>query len=355
MAMPVRTNCASDSILRCSGNRIVARLSAGAAFTAIPKVTLAQWQASSLITRWMIASRAAVLVMTFSSAAVAGALGLLDGTFQLVPWLLCTVGLLLAHATNNQLNDYTDSKRGIDSGNYFRNQYGAHVLEDGLLSKRELWIYISVTGLLALAVGLYLLYRTGPLLIVPLLTGAFFLLFYTYPLKKLGLGEPAVLLVWGPLMTGGTYLAMTGDWSWPVALIGTVYALAPTAVIFGKHIDKLEFDAAKGVATLPVRLGEATSLRWIRYMTWLQYLSLPVLVLAGWLPVTIAVVLFAVPAAIKLLQVCAAPRPERPPEDYPAGAWPLWYVAFAFAHARIFGLLFLLGLLLGAPLRWLAG
>ena len=59
------------------------------------------------------------------------ALALLDGAFQFVPWFLCTLGLLLAHATNNLLNDYTDSRRGIDSGNYFRNQYGAHVLEDG--------------------------------------------------------------------------------------------------------------------------------------------------------------------------------------------------------------------------------
>jgi 1,4-dihydroxy-2-naphthoate octaprenyltransferase len=331
----------------------VARLSAGEAFTAIPKVSPAQWQAANLIIRWMIAARAAVLVMTFSAAALAGALALLNGTFQLVPWLLCTLGLLLAHATNNLLNDYTDSKRGIDSGNYFRNQYGAHVLEDGLLTERELWFYIAATGVPALTIGLYLLVATGPVLILPLLAGAFFLLFYTHPLKQLGLGEPAVLLVWGPLMTGGTYLAMTGSWSWPVALVGTLYALAPTAVIFGKHIDKLEFDAAKGVRTLPVRLGQARSLSWIRVMTWLQYLSLPPLVLIGWLPVSIGIVILALPGAWRLLKVCSEPAPESPPEGYPASAWPLWYVAYAFAHARTYGLLFLLGLLLAWPLQWL--
>jgi 1,4-dihydroxy-2-naphthoate octaprenyltransferase len=328
----------------------VERLTAGTAFTAIPKITLDQWQGSSLITRWMIASRAAVLVMTFSSAALAGVLALLDGTFQLWPWLACTLGLLLAHAANNQLNDYTDSKRGIDSGNYFRNQYGAHVLEDGLLSERALWGYISVTGGVALLLGLYLLWRVGPPVIFPLLAGAFFLLFYTYPLKKLGLGEPAVLLVWGPLMTGGTYLVMTGGWDWQVALIGTVYALAPTSVIFGKHVDKIEFDAAKGVKTLPVRLGARRSLNWIVAMTWLQYLSLPVLVFAGWLPWTVIVVCLALPAARRLVRACAESRPDACPPDYPESAWPLWYVAFAFSHARSFGLLFLLGLLVAWPL-----
>ena len=36
---------------------------------------------------------------------------------------------------------------------------------------------------------------------------------YTAPplrLKKHGLGEPTVLVVWGPLMVGGTYYAATG-------------------------------------------------------------------------------------------------------------------------------------------------
>lgn len=329
----------------------MARLNAGTAFTAIPKITLDQWQASSLITRWMIASRAAVLVMTFSSAALAGVLALLAGTFQFWPWLACTVGLLLAHATNNQLNDYTDSKRGIDSGNYFRNQYGAHVLEDGLLSERALWGYIGITGGAALLLGLYLLWQTGPAVVFPLLAGAFFLLFYTYPLKKLGLGEPAVLLVWGPLMTGGTYLVITGAWDWQVALIGTLYALAPTAVIFGKHVDKLQFDAAKGVKTLPVRLGARRSLNWIVAMTWLQYLSLPILVLIGWLPWSVIVVGLALPAARRLIEACGEPRPSVCPPDYPKSAWPLWYVAFAFAHARLFGLLFLAGLLLAWPIQ----
>src|SRR2546430_10339218 len=34
------------------------------------------------------------------------------------------------------------------------------------------------------------------------LAGAVFVLFYTYPLKYIGLGEVAVILVWGPLMIG---------------------------------------------------------------------------------------------------------------------------------------------------------
>ena len=45
-------------------------------------------------------------------------------------------------------------------------------------------------------------------------------------------------------------------------------------------------------------------------------------------------------------------RTDRPAE-YPAEAWPLWFVAFAFLHNRRFGLLFLLGLIGDIALRGL--
>jgi 1,4-dihydroxy-2-naphthoate octaprenyltransferase len=45
---------------------------------------------------------------------------------------------------------------------------------------------------------------------------AFFVLFYTWPLKYIGLGEIAVLIVWGPLMIGGGYFV------WSAVLTGLI-------------------------------------------------------------------------------------------------------------------------------------
>ncbi len=55
---------------------------------------------------------------------------------------------------------------------------------------------------------------------------------------------------------------ITGHWDWNVIIASLPYALGPTTVIFGKHIDKLEQDKAKGIRTLPVLLGE-TSARYV--------------------------------------------------------------------------------------------
>lgn len=313
------------------------------ALTAMPQVSLSAWRASPVLVRWLISARASVLVMTFTAAALGGLLTITTPDWSLSAWIVCTLGLLLAHATNNQLNDLTDSVRGIDEGNYFRLRYGAHVLEDGLLTRRGLIIYLCITGTLAASCGIWLVATVASSLLIPFLLGSLLLLFYTWPLKQWGLGELAVLLVWGPLMVAGAGQASTGSWDWQVAAIGFSFALGPTTVIFGKHIDKLSFDREKGVRTLPVRLGNRRARAWVRGMLLVQYLSTVLLVVVGWLPWPVLLVLLALPRFGRSWQTFSRPAPDAPPESFPASAWPLWFSAYAFDHTRWFGILFLAG------------
>ena len=94
------------------------------ALNVIPEVSKEEWGELDTISRWLIASRAAVLIMTFIFAALAGLFALRDGSFQLLPWLALALGLNLAHATNNFFNDFTDYALGVNKNNYFRNLYG---------------------------------------------------------------------------------------------------------------------------------------------------------------------------------------------------------------------------------------
>ena len=121
---------------------------------------------------------------------------------------------------------------------------------------KDAWRYSAVTGGIALACGLALVALRGSLTLPLLLAGAFFVVAYTWPLKYIGLGEVAVIVVWGPLMIGGGYYVITGEWDWNVVLGSLPYALGTTMVIFGKHIDKREADAARHIYTLPVILGD---------------------------------------------------------------------------------------------------
>ena len=315
------------------------------ALRTMPRLRADQWQKLDLVTRWLVATRASVLMMTFSSAAIGGLLAWRDGH---VHWmlLLVLVGLLFAHACNNLINDFIDSAMGIDKDNYFRNQYGVHVLEAGLVSKRRFGLYILFTALVALAAGAALVSLRGGMTLYLMLAGAFFVLFYTWPLKYIGLGEPAVLLVWGPLMIGGSYYVVSGQWNWSVIAISLCYALGPTAVLFGKHIDKLEADREKGVRSLPVLLGQARSRQVVVAMLLGQYLLALVLLLSGLLLWPIALVLANLPTAWRVIGVYRADKPETRPEKFPDEVWPLWYAPFAFDHTRKFSAWFLLALLL---------
>ncbi|MCA1729414.1 MAG: prenyltransferase, partial [Actinobacteria bacterium] len=224
----------------------------GKALRLIPRPTKEEWRGLDFISRWLIATRAAVLVITFISAGIAGLLAVKEGGFDFLLWVLVTLGLLMAHATNNLLNDLTDHLKGADSGGSFRTQYGVQPVEAGLMGMGDALLYAAGTGLVALAAGAYLVYARGLPVLVLLAVGAFFVLFYTWPLKYVGLGEISVLVVWGPLMIGGGYYTITGAWSWEVVLAGLPYALGTTAIIFGKHIDKMDADKQKGIRTLPV-------------------------------------------------------------------------------------------------------
>ena len=324
----------------------------GKALGLIPRPTKEEWRELDFVSRWLIAARAAVLVITLISSGIAGLFAAREGRFDLLRWALVTLGLLMAHATNNLLNDLTDHLKGADKGDSFRTQYGVQPVEAGLMTVREVLLYAAGTGLVALAAGTYLAYLRGwPVLILTAI-GAFFVLFYTWPLKYIGLGELAVLVVWGPLMIGGGYYVITGEWSPYVVLAGLPYALGTTAIIFGKHIDKLEADREKGIRTLPVLIGERSARYAVLGMMVLQYLLVTYLVLAGFFTPIMLVVFLSLYGFFKLtVPVYKSPGPTSMPEEYRADVWPLWFVAFAFLHNRRFGVLFAAGLILEVVLR----
>src|SRR5512135_2560818 len=120
------------------------------ALQVIPRISKDEWDHLDVISKWLISTRAAVLIMTFISGAIAGILAYKDGKFNFWYWLLLEIGLVMAHATNNLLNDYTDYVRGVDKDNYYRAQYGPQPLVHGLMNKRQLLTYAGITGLIAL-------------------------------------------------------------------------------------------------------------------------------------------------------------------------------------------------------------
>lgn len=314
------------------------------ALRVIPRIDKDEWKKLDVISKWLISTRAAVLIMTFLSAALAGIFAARVGQFNVGLWLLVTIGLILSHATNNLLNDYTDYVKGVDQDNYYRAEYGPQPLVHGLMTKRQLLTYAGVTGALAATCGVVLIALTDWNTAILMGLGIFFVLFYTWPLKYIALGEIAVLIVWGPLMIGGGYYVITGGWDWNVVLGSLPYALGVTGVIFGKHIDKCDVDKAKRIHTLPVVIGEKAARYILVGMLVLQYLLTIYLVVTGFFTLAMLIVLVAIPTFVQIYPPFRKPKPAEKPEDYP-DVWPNYFVAMAFVHNRKFGVWFMLGLI----------
>jgi 1,4-dihydroxy-2-naphthoate octaprenyltransferase len=317
-----------------------------------------EWDALDVVSKWLIATRSAVTAVTVYSCIIAGLLAWRDGNFGWLPWIILTLGLFIAHGTNNLLNDYTDFSRGIDKDNYFRTQYGVHPLVQNFWTKSQQIQWFIVSGVIATVAGVFALFYTSfnPYVIGLFAFGALILLFYTWPLKYWALGELAIFLIWGPIMIAGVYFVLAlgkgGNLAniWNVALAGIPFGLSVASINVGKHIDKMKDDQAKGVGTFPVRVGQTVA----RYVDIaaivVAYAVVVYLVIAGYFSTVMLLVLFASQRALYAVMALSKPRPEGPPKGFEA-FWPTWFSGFCFYHNRMFGGLFILGVLLDTLFR----
>lgn len=301
------------------------------------------------VTRWLVLTRASVLPMTATAGAIAGLLAVHHPRANWALFALAFAGILLAHAANNLMNDLFDSDVGLDTAAYPRALYAPHPILSGMISRRGLIVASLIVNVLDLAIGLTLVAYRGWTIMAFALAGFVLSAAYTAPplrLKKHGLGEIDVAIVWGPLMVGGVYFATTGEVSGMVIVTSIPYALLCVAVLMGKHIDKIEWDEREGVRTLPVLLGESSSRAVTRGLLVMFYLGLAFAVGAGALPWPAFIALGALPAAGRPWKALGHKKPKEPPPRFPV--WPLWFAPLIFLHTRRAGALLVLGLAIAA-------
>jgi 1,4-dihydroxy-2-naphthoate polyprenyltransferase len=301
-------------------------------------------------TRWLVISRSCVFSMTFTSGLIGVLLAASVGAFTentlFKIWLafLCVAGLVMAHATNNLINDWTDVRSGVDTEDYPRSQYSTHPVLGGLTTPNGL---LKVSFVLTLLDGLIMLYLasvTGPLVIFLAVSGLVLSLGYTAFLKRYALGELTALIVWGPLMTGGTAYAISGIINPQILLLTLPYGLIVASVLIGKHTDKIENDRPVGVNSVPVLLGQDRALLLNKITFIVFYILIVALVVFQVTGPWILVTFLALPRFVTAWKVFSQPKPSKRPDNWPV--WPLWFVGWAMHFNRQAGSLFILGMIL---------
>lgn len=301
------------------------------------------------VSRFLYSARSVILVISAQAAIIAGLLAAAAREFHALDFVLVLAGFSVAHMISNLSNDYFGYKRGHDTPDSPRMRYTVHPMASGVLGARAFAAGLAILAAIGIAITAYFVVERGGLAVAFAAAGIALLLLYDaapIPLKSVGLGELAVFLVWGPLMVGGGYAMIAGHVSLNAFLVSIPYGFGVMSILVGKHIDQIEFDSGKGIRTLPVLLGERAA-RVLNIATVVSiYAVAAALIVLGRLTPFAAVVVVALPRAIRAVSVMKRPRPAAPPEAYIG--WPLWYHRVCLEHNRLFGWMYIAGLAAGA-------
>jgi 1,4-dihydroxy-2-naphthoate octaprenyltransferase len=302
-----------------------------------------------LVSRWLVITRAGVLPMTLTAGAIAGLLAVRRPGFATGWFVLAFVGIVLAHVSNNLVNDLFDTSEGLDTGDYPRALYAPHPILSGMISRGGLIRAAIAVNAADVVILIVLVAARGWVVLWFGLAGVILNVAYTAPplrLKKRGLGELDVMIVWGPALIAGTYYSAVGHVPWQVWPASIPYGLLCTAVLMAKHIDKLPWDEKAGIGTLPVLLGERRARTVTNALMAAFYVAVVADVAVGALPWPALAAFGGLPLLRRALKALRRPKPLEPPRGFPI--WPLWFVAFAFTHTRRAGALLVAGLVVAA-------
>ncbi len=196
-----------------------------------------------------------------------------DGFTDLVSASLILCAGLLLQAGVNLINDYSDLAQ-LDGAKYEGAQQQI---------KRNGKIGLGCF-LLAATIGVYLIYLSGPLLLLLSLVGLFGALGYTLePInyKRRGLAVIAVFWLMGVLMVVGAYFIQAKGVTLEVFYLATPVSLFASLLLLSNEIRDYEDDRDKGIRTLSVRIGYDNAVLCYQLIIAAIYLSVILLGVAG--------------------------------------------------------------------------
>lgn len=176
---------------------------------------------------------------------------------------------------------------------------GSGILPRGLLEPRRVLIFSLICLLLGLSIGVYFTLTVG-WVILPITTlAALSVCFYTTHLSHWYLGELFTGLNFGPLMSLGGYLILTGRLSLSPILSGVVAGILIGTLLFLNEFPDLEADRAVGRRNLVILLGLRRASKVYVVLIASAYLWVILHIIAGRMPFTMLITLATLPLALK--------------------------------------------------------
>ena len=236
-----------------------------------------------------------------------------QGVFLPLYLSLSLLAGILTHAGINVLNDYFDHQNQTDDLNQtpltpFAG--GSRFIQKGILTANETYYFGFLLLLMAVSIGLFLVWARGlPLLWIGLI-GVLSGFCYSAPpfsFQSRGLGEVLVGLNFGVLAVLGAYYVQATDFSLTAVVAALPLSGLVAAILYINEFPDYAADKQAGKKTLVVRLKPTTARSLYVLLIGLSFMAIILGVISNRLPLLSLISLFALPlglVAIKTLYAC---------------------------------------------------
>jgi len=252
---------------------------------------------------WFMETRPQFLTLSVALAFLGSALAWYDGYFSIWHALLAGIGLVLAHASVNILNDYFDFRSGIDLATR-RTPFsgGSGILPAGLLTPRQaLWLGIVMLAL-AVPIGIYFTVIRGWELLPLLVVAVFFIVMYSPFILKRPWPEWVAGAGLGALPVLGMYFAQTGFYTWDVAVASIPSAFLVHNLLLLNELPDAEADTRASRRTLPITIGKKRAAIFYSLVAIAVYVWIIAWVIAGVMPVWTLLALLSLPFTFRAIR-----------------------------------------------------
>jgi len=204
---------------------------------------------------WILAARP----KTLTCAAVPVMIGLAaayDGSFKVVPAILCMLFAFVMQIDANFVNDYFDWRRGNDDE---ATRLGPlRACSQGWVTPRAMVLAICLTTCIGGLVGLPLILFGGWELVFVGLACVVFCILYTTTLSYLALGDVLVLVFFGIVPVCFTYYLQTGIITHEAFALSLLCGVVVDNLLIVNNYRDIDNDRRDGKRTLIVLVGRKT-------------------------------------------------------------------------------------------------
>lgn len=181
------------------------------------------------------------------------------GKFHLLAMACALIGAISIQIGTNFCNDYFDFFQGADTED---RKGPTRAVQAGLISPNAMLAATVLMFAITCVATTYLYLRADwPFLLIGALSILFGVLYTAgrYSLAYLGLGDPFVLIFFGPVAVGGTYYVQALSIDWLVVIAGLAPGLLAVGLLVVNNLRDIDEDRIANKRTLAVRFGATFS------------------------------------------------------------------------------------------------